>query len=559
MSAFARRWAAHAEVVTATPATLPAAIAEMIERRRNGGRADLALDVEEPRAALLRTVAAQLLNAPSPDERAVRFDMLAAGQLTMNERTQTAVEDGWYPPAVAIAFGHACSIADRVVLRSVIERERCRRLFGERPARETIAAAPDDRVPEPPGVAVPRGEHVALWAADADPSLVDVARAMLWDVRSPVRIVDHTMPEAAQLLASARVVVALDSSDPAAAIALARYGVPLCATWTSGAAEHVEEIESFEPWSRVGLVEAVLRAFGGVSPRVRGAGATLVPPRPAAVRDRAPLVSVVMPTWNRPRDLRANLARLQGQSYPNVEIIVVNNAGDPVEDVVGDFPDVALINRGENTGNSTLPRNDGYARSRGEFVTFLDDDDWLFPDHIATHVEALERTGAACAYSNFLVRLVRREPDGSETEIGWDLERNPGTTTFELLVANRIGYLTVFCRRSAIEAVGPFDPEGIGGEEVEMWLRLAQRFDYVHLDRPTTAYTIRTSWTGQATAQNHHLFAGGYEYVYRKYPADGLPHILAQRQRYLAHLRASNAPAPRQPRYPTAAATQLLA
>ena len=198
-------------------------------------------------------------------------------------------------------------------------------------------------------------------------------------------------------------------------------------------------------------------------------------------------------------------------------------------------------------------------RCRGEFVTFLDDDDWLFPDHIATHVEALERTGAACAYSNFLVRLVRREPDGSETEIGWDLERNPGTTTFELLVANRIGYLTVFCRRSAIEAVGPFDPEGIGGEEVEMWLRLAQRFDYVHLDRPTTAYTIRTSWTGQATAQNHHLFAGGYEYVYRKYPADGLPHILAQRQRYLAHLRASNAPAPRQPRYPTAAATQLLA
>ena len=191
------------------------------------------------------------------------------------------------------------------------------------------------------------------------------------------------------------------------------------------------------------------------------------------------------------------------------------------------------MNRSENTGNSTMPRNDGYARSRGAFVTFLDDDDWYFPDHVAANVEALERTGAACAYSNFLVRLVRREADGTETELGWDLERNPGITSFELLVANRIGYMTVFCRRSAIETVGPFDPEGLGGEEVEMWLRLAQRFDYVHLDRPTTAYTIRTNWSGQATAQNHHLFAGGYEYVYRRYAAAGLPHILAARERYL--------------------------
>ncbi|HEY6235550.1 MAG TPA: glycosyltransferase family A protein [Candidatus Elarobacter sp.] len=550
MTSLARRYAGRADVVVATPGTLGTAIPEMIERRRNGGRVDLALEVEEPRVALMRTVASQFLDAPSPDERAARFDMLANGQLALNDQPQNVVEEGWYGGAGTVAFQHACAIADRVVFRSVMERERCRRLFGERPARVVLGIPDDDRVPAPPAPgAIARGEHVALWAADVAPTLVAVADAMLWDLRASVRVVDDTTPGAARLLASARVIVALDPDDPAAAVALARYGVPLCATWTSGAAEYVDGIESYEPWNRITFVESVLRAFGGDAPRVRDASQAPLQPQPAVVRDRAPLVSIVMPTWNRPHDLRANLARLQQQTYPNTEIIVVNNAGQPVEDVVADFPGTLLVNRCENTGNSTMPRNDGYARSRGAFVTFLDDDDWYFPDHVAANVEALERTGAACAYSNFLVRLVRREADGTEADLGWDLERNPGITSFELLVANRIGYMTVFCRRSAIETVGPFDPEGLGGEEVEMWLRLAQRFDYVHLDRPTTAYTIRTNWSGQATAQNHHLFAGGYEYVYRRYAAAGLPHILAARKRYLTHLRSSDRPAARQPRY----------
>jgi hypothetical protein len=549
LTPLARRYAGRDDVVVAMPATLGTAIPEMIERRRNGGRVDLVLEVEEPRVALMRTVSSQFLDAPSPDDRAARFDMLANGQLALNDQPQNVVEEGWYGTAGTVAFQHACAIADRVVVRSVVERERCRRLFGERPARVVLGVADDDRVPAPPADSVARGEHVALWAADIAPALVAVADAMLWDLRAPVRVVDHDTPDAARVLASARVIVALDPDDPAAAIALARYGVPLCATWTSGAAEYVDGLEGYEPWNRITFVESILRAFGGETPRVRTTDHEAPRPQPAVVRDRAPLVSIVMPTWNRPHDLRANLTRLQAQTYPNTEIIVVNNAGAPVEDVIADFPGTLLVNRSENTGNSTMPRNDGYAHSRGAFVTFLDDDDWYFPDHVAANVEALERTGAACAYSNFVVRLVRREPDGTETELGWDLERNPGITSFELLVANRIGYMTVFCRRSAIETVGPFDPEGLGGEEVEMWLRLAQRFDYVHLDRPTTAYTIRTNWSGQATAQNHHLFAGGYEYVYRRYAAAGLPHILAARERYLAHLRSSDAPAARQPRY----------
>jgi hypothetical protein len=546
-----RRYLPTPDVVVATPAAFAQVIPVMIERRRAGERVELAVAVEEPRLALLRSVAPQLIGAPAPDERAARLEMLASGKLTINGATQQAAEQGWYGDAYTVPFAHACAIADRVIFRSSTERERARRLFGEYPARSTIAVPPDDRVPAPPAGETARGEHIALWADELPSELIDVARAVLSDLRTRVRVVDSATPDAARVLASARAIVALDPDDPAAAIALARYGVPLCAAWTSGAFEYVDGAHGYEPWAGPGMVDAVLRSLGAPAASVRMQPEPQIgAPQPASVRERAPLVSIVMATWNRPDVLREGLGHLRAQTYPNIETIVVNNNGTPVDDVVAAFPGTILIDRDVNSGNPTQPRNDGFRRSRGTFVTFLDDDDLFFPDHVATNVEALERTGAACSKGDFLVRLVERDASGVEVEAGWDLERNAGLTKRELLVVNRIGYLTVFARRSAIEAVGVFKADA-GLDELDMWVRLASLDDFVHLDRPTTAYTIRVNWEGTTTALIHHTFADCYAKFYEVHSADGLPHVLASRQAYVAHLRAQAAPPPRQPRYPT--------
>ncbi len=553
MTPLERRYRARPDVVVATPATFAPVIPNIIERRRAGERVEVAIAIEEPRVALMRNVAPQLINAASPDERSARLDMLSAGKLAINGAAQQAAEQAWYGEAASIPFQHLCAIADGVIFRSSAERERARRLFGEYPARSAIAVPPDDRVPMPPLGDVARGEHVVLWADGLSRELIDIASVMLWDLRTPVRVVDSATPDAARVLASARAIVALDADDPAPAIALARYGLPLCATWTSGALEYLDGAHGYEPWARSGMVDAVLRALGAPPVRIRAQAPppVLVPQPPAIVRERAPLVSIVIATWNRPHVLRDCLQHLRAQTYPNIETVVVNNAGMPVGDVVAAFPGTVLFNRDTNSGNPTQPRNDGFARSRGEFVTFLDDDDLFFPDHVAANVEAIERTGAACAKSDFLVRIVERDAGGAEIETGWDLERNAGLTRSELLIANRIGYMTVFARRSAIEAVGAFDPDE-GLDELGMWVRLASKYDFVHLDRPTTAYTIRSNWEGTATAAIHHTFGDAYAQYYRTFPSDGLPVVSANRAAYLAHLRAQTAPARRLPRYPTA-------
>ena len=162
---------------------------------------------------------------------------------------------------------------------------------------------------------------------------------------------------------------------------------------------------------------------------------------------------------------------------------------------------------------------------------------------------ASARRGARVIYSDFAIGISEAGADGSERYVGYDIEKGDGITAFEMLVTNRVGYMTIFAHRDVYAAVGAFDLEGAkGNEEVDLWLRIASRYPVAHADRVTTLYTIRRNWVGSLTAVSHHGFAEGYERVYARYPIEGLPTIAEMRTRHLAQLRSTDAP-PREPRY----------
>ncbi len=106
-----------------------------------------------------------------------------------------------------------------------------------------------------------------------------------------------------------------------------------------------------------------------------------------------PLVSVLVPTYDRPRYLRETLASVVAQSWRNIEVIVHDNASpaDPAP-IVTAFADprIALYRNAENIG---VTRNivAGLARCRGKYVAIVGDDDLWQPDFLATLVPALER------------------------------------------------------------------------------------------------------------------------------------------------------------------------
>jgi len=108
---------------------------------------------------------------------------------------------------------------------------------------------------------------------------------------------------------------------------------------------------------------------------------------------RKPVVSAIIPTYNRARDVRVAVASVVGQTYPvsSLEILVVDDGGsDDTEEVLArEFGDRIRYLRKPNGGVSAA-RNYGMEHATGEFLALLDDDDEWRPSKVELQAEILE-------------------------------------------------------------------------------------------------------------------------------------------------------------------------
>lgn len=211
--------------------------------------------------------------------------------------------------------------------------------------------------------------------------------------------------------------------------------------------------------------------------------------------DEGPLVSVVVRTKDRPELLREALASLARQTWRRFEVVVVNDGGaSPTLDEV-DVPELNLVDLPVNQGRAAAA-NAGVAQARGDYVTFLDDDDLVEADHLETLVQAAQAQGVRVVYSDAAVSVLELSPElGDE---GWtETERRlPYSRDFDadlLRVDNYLPFNTLLVERELFARAGahdaqPFDPELPFFEDWDFLLRLARLTPFHHVRRVTCEY-----------------------------------------------------------------------
>ena len=114
----------------------------------------------------------------------------------------------------------------------------------------------------------------------------------------------------------------------------------------------------------------------------------------------SPFFSVVIPTYNRAAFIGATLNSVLTQTFPHLEILVVDDGShDNTAEVVGSYPDPRLRYYYKENAERGAARNYGLARAVGEYVIFLDSDDIFHPNHLSTLYAAIE---AATPKPNFI-------------------------------------------------------------------------------------------------------------------------------------------------------------
>ena len=111
----------------------------------------------------------------------------------------------------------------------------------------------------------------------------------------------------------------------------------------------------------------------------------------------APVVSVVIATYNRSGVLRYAIETALGQTLKNIEVLVIGDGcTDDSPEVVAAFQDSRLLwhNLPSNTGSQSVPNNTGIAMARGCYVAYLSHDDLWMPHHLEALVSTVERDQA---------------------------------------------------------------------------------------------------------------------------------------------------------------------
>jgi glycosyltransferase involved in cell wall biosynthesis len=195
------------------------------------------------------------------------------------------------------------------------------------------------------------------------------------------------------------------------------------------------------------------------------------------------LVSVIIPTKDRPEALSAAINSVAHQDVP-AEIIVVNDGGKPIpKPVTGadrDLP-IAVVSLDSGSGPSAA-RNAGLKFARGDYVSFLDDDDVYLRDHLRRALTTLHDHGADMAYASCLVSDKRIDPQDQEYSSQEVID-----LAFDQDALGSINFMptsAVVCRNIGRLGIG-FDEELRVCEDWELWLRLTRqhRFKAVHVAR----------------------------------------------------------------------------
>lgn len=217
----------------------------------------------------------------------------------------------------------------------------------------------------------------------------------------------------------------------------------------------------------------------------------------------APSVTVIIRSIGRDASLRAALDSVALQTYPQVDVLVVNALGANHPELgswCGRFP-LRLSGPGHSL-NRVEAANFGLEEATGDYLIFLDDDDLFDPDHLYNLVAALEaRPDAALAYAG--VQCVKKGDDGTWEDF---ITYNDDFDPIRLLCTNYIPMIAALFGRRIVELGCRFDEKLKLCEDWDFWLQALAHTEFVHVDRVSARYRISDAsseiWTDKALAED---------------------------------------------------------
>ena len=200
-----------------------------------------------------------------------------------------------------------------------------------------------------------------------------------------------------------------------------------------------------------------------------------------------PLVSVILPVYNRQSSISRAIESVLNQTYHPLEVIVIDDGStDGTIPMLERFGSRITVLTQAHAG-AYVARNLGLRHARGEFVAFIDSDDAWLPDRLSSQMPLMQRQEVGLVFGDAIHVTL-----GARTRLTCFRVSPPkrGRVAGEFAWSNFVPTVSVLVRRSCLDEAGGFPLTSALSADYLTWFRIALRHDLDYVDAPVAEYTV---------------------------------------------------------------------
>jgi glycosyltransferase involved in cell wall biosynthesis len=209
------------------------------------------------------------------------------------------------------------------------------------------------------------------------------------------------------------------------------------------------------------------------------------------------LVSIIVPTYNRAELIRKSVESLSQQTYPNIEIIIVDDgSSDHTKDIIKELQisDNRIQYFYQDNKGIAAARNFGIQKSCGDFIAFLDSDDCSYPDRIEKQIELLFKHPEIGIVGGG-VTVVNKQNEVLEVSC---LPEYPLEINWYVPLRSPFFQSTVILRREVLEGIKqPYDSNFKVSQDYDLWARLLSKTKGMNIQEPLVYYLFHNQGIGK--------------------------------------------------------------
>jgi glycosyltransferase involved in cell wall biosynthesis len=245
-----------------------------------------------------------------------------------------------------------------------------------------------------------------------------------------------------------------------------------------------------------------------------------------------PLFSIIIPTFNRAEKLRRALESVEKQTFKDFEVVVCDDGSiDNTKSVVDSFAGKMKVTYlwEENWGGPARPRNNGLRVAQGEWICFLDADDWWYPDKLAAMLDYIGEADVLYHDSD-----VYSESRGTHLMKMRVRQLRKPVFVDLMTKGNPLVNSSVCVRKNIVGQVGFLseDKKLISVEDFDLWLRISretERFKYI-------SHSMCGYWIGEGNlSKSPDFYIAKHIYLYDKFKVYLAEEDRREADKYLAY------------------------